>query len=284
MKIKKILIIVTFSLFIFILFNNLSTTIHANPTFIKDDFTDELMIRKIQGLEIDTEKGEIFLARCYQPISEWTFIETTEVRDIEGKSTDTVTKDIYCDNEACILWTHDPEPDPSLKDKPGNSVCIGQDINVYANILWAKEDQVAAKWGDANYNTQITSISGYQIGGIIPAGSTAGSNNNIISGNFLNRYYNSRVDEDDKFPAMDACKQRGSGWRLPTIIELDSIRDQSKEDTPRTHLPNISSLSYHIYLTSSERTEPGIFGISAGGSIANLSKDSNRSIRCVRDY
>ncbi|PIT86364.1 MAG: hypothetical protein COU33_03585, partial [Candidatus Magasanikbacteria bacterium CG10_big_fil_rev_8_21_14_0_10_43_6] len=121
------------------------------------------------------------------------------------------------------------------------------------------------------------SISGGDIGGTHP---TIGvGNNNVAVGtkNWLERYY---VSTAGTFNAMDNCKAKGSGWRLPTIVELDSIRDQAKGSAPYSYLPAIVSGSYW---SSSERSATNAYHLYFdNGGVSGNSKSLFGYSRCVR--
>jgi len=79
---------------------------------------------------------------------------------------------------------------------------------------------------------------------------------------------------------MDECKALGSGWRLPNILELDSIRDQAKGSAPYTYLPNIVSSGYW---SSTECSSTGACALFfSTGSVRTTSKTYSGYVRCVR--
>lgn len=243
--------------------------VKANPDFVSDTFTDETKIGKGTALvEISTTTGQVTLAPCYVANPSWTKVADTIVRDITTTSNAlaTTSKDIYCDNYNCILVTDEWVP-PS-------TVCIATNPNVYGNILWSKTDSGYARWGTSTY------IYGDDIGGIHPSDLRAGASNAFIGAKkWLERYYESAPGT---YPAMDACKAKGSGWRLPTILELDSIRDQAKGTAPYTRLPNILS-SY--YWSSSEYSASDAYILDFGTGNVNIpDKAFSQRVRCVRGY
>jgi hypothetical protein len=254
--------------------------VKANPDYISDSFTDESKIgRGTKIVNVSTSSGQVSLPTCYYANPSWTKIADTIVRDISTTSASATTaKDIYCDDSNCILYTDGLVPP--------NPVCIATDPNVYANILWARYDSGTAAW--ASGTATSTLISGGDVGGSHPAGLLVGANNVNVGGkNWLERYYDS---PPGTFPAMDKCKAKGSGWRLPTILELDSIRDMTTVGAPYSRLPNITS---NWYWSSSEAdagyaytlmfTYVGVpYYINA--PVGNYPKSSSYYVRCVRDY
>jgi hypothetical protein len=177
-------------------------------------------------------------SNVYSPNPSWTKITGTTVRDISNlSSAATIAKDIYCDNNNCILWT-------SGASAP-NAVDLVADSNVYGNILWSKTDYctgaqpcfTSVTWATSNF-----SISGGDIGGIHPSGLQAGTTSTDIGNkNWLAKDY---VSTPGTFPVQDVCKAMGPGWRLPNLLEFDSIRDQAKGSSPYTRLPNIIGAAY----------------------------------------
>jgi hypothetical protein len=225
---------------------------------------------QVVGVSSTAPFGGITLAPCYVPTPAWTFVATTYVRDLSANSTTYIYKDIYCDSTNCILWTNN-------YTAPG-TVCIATDTHVYDNILWAKTDAGTKAWASGTYLTN--SIAGGDIGGAMPT-NTAGSGSTSIGGyNWLERYYTSPVGS---YPAMDACKALGLGWRLPTILELDSIRDQSPAaGTIYSRLPNIVPSTYW---SSSEYSATYAWVLSFNnGTASNFAKSSAVYVRCVRGY
>lgn len=209
-------------------------------------------------------------ASTYAASPSWTKTVTgTIVRDIAGAYNATVTKDIFCDNTNCILYTSGATP--------STTVCIATDANVYANILWSKTDVTSQTWADSNF-----SISGGDIGGTHGSPLTVGNGNqDVASKNWLARDYTSA---SGTFNAMDACKALGAGWRLPNILELDSIRDQGAYVlfvTPASRLPNI--LFYGSYWSSSENNGTYSWYLNfMGGTVVDANKNTSDYVRCVR--
>jgi len=242
---------------------------------VSDSFADETKIGTGTN-KVTISGGTITLEPCYAPNPSWTKTADTLVRDIAGAYNATVAKDIYCDDYNCVLWTDGAEA-------PG-TVCIATDANVYASILWSKTDYCTGAqpcattqtWADSNF-----SISGGDIGGTHTTLGVGNSNVAIGTKNWLERYYS--TSSAGTFNAMDACKTKGLGWRLPTIVELDSIRDQAKGGAPYTYLSNIVST---YYWSSSEfsSTYPFYLNFSNGNVNPNLAKSSAFYVRCVRGY
>ena len=201
----------------------------------------------------------------------WTKIADTLVRDITGAYDSTIAKDIYCDGDDtaggnCILWTDGATA-------PG-TVCIATDANVYANLLWDRKDIATTQtWADSNF-----SISGGDIGGTHTTNRVGNNQLAIGTKNWLERDYTSPAGT---FNAMDACKAKGLGWRMPNILELDSIRDQAKGSAPYSRLPNIVS---NFYWSSSElsSTTPFRLYFSSGYASTTNAKGGANRVRCVR--
>jgi len=244
----------------------------ASPDSVSDTFTDETKIGKgTEKVDIATTTGQVKLAECYSPSPSWDWSTTTIVRDISnlGNALATTTKKIFCDASNCILL-------PDSAATPTAAVCIATDSNVYANLLWSKTDAGAPTtytWADSYF-----SISGGDIGGTHSADLRAGTGNTLIGArNWLERYYTSAAGT---FDAMDACKAKGSGWRLPNILELDSIRDQAKGSAPYSRLPGIQS---DYYWSSTEYGSNLAWSLDfLGGSVSNLDRTSHLYVRCVR--
>ncbi|MCX6759688.1 MAG: DUF1566 domain-containing protein [Candidatus Nealsonbacteria bacterium] len=243
--------------------------VRANPDSISDSFTNETKIGKgTEKVEIATTTGQVKLAECYSPNPSWNWSTTTIVRDISNLSNAlaTTTKKIFCDDYNCILL-------PNAAATPTAAVCIATDSNVYANLLWSKTDVSGTKtWGPA------TPISGGDIGGTHDSSLKIGKDNTAIGAqHWLERYYTSAAGT---FLAMDACKAKGSAWRLPTILELDSIRDQAKGSSPYSRLPGIST---NYYWSSSEFGAGYVCVLQFGtGSVFNAAETNSYSVRCVR--
>jgi hypothetical protein len=246
--------------------------VKANPDYISDSFTDESKIgRGTKIVNVSTSTGQVSLPTCYYANPYWTKIADTIVRDISTTSASATTaKDIYCDDSNCILYTDGLVPP--------NPVCVATDPNVYANILWARYDSgTSIVW--ASGTAASTLISGGDVGGSHPADLLVGNNNINVGGkNWLERYYES---PSGTFPAMDKCKAKGSGWRLPTILEWDSVRDQAKGTSPYTRLPNITG----SYWSSTEYSASIVSSISfSDGTVGSSGKSNYLTVRCVRDY
>ena len=244
----------------------------ASPDSVSDTFTDETKIGKgTEKVDIATTTGQVKLAECYSPSPSWDWSTTTIVRDISnlGNALATTTKKIFCDASNCILL-------PDSAATPTAAVCIATDSNVYANLLWSKTDAGAPTtytWADSYF-----SISGGDIGGTHSADLRAGTGNTLIGArNWLERYYTSAAGT---FDAMDACKAKGSGWRLPNILELDSIRDQAKGSAPYSRLPGIQSL-YYWSSTEYDSADAWILSF-ADGSVSTFGKTNIYYVRCVR--
>ena len=245
--------------------------VRASPDWVSDTFTDETYVGKgTEKVEIDTSTGQVKLAECYSPDPDWNWSTTTIVRDISviDNSDATTTKTIYCDDYNCILYTYGMATP--------TTVCIATDPNVYGNILWSKTDVSGTKtWADSSF-----SISGDDIGGTHPSNLQCGDENETIGAkHWLERYYESPAGT---FDAMDACKAKGSGWRLPTILELDSIRDQAKGFSPYSRLPNIAA---HYYWSSTEYSSDCAYRLNFGdGQVYYSSKTYNYYVHCVRGW
>jgi len=81
---------------------------------------------------------------------------------------------------------------------------------------------------------------------------------------------------------MDECKAKGSGWRLPNLLELDSIRDQAKGAAPYSRLPGIASA---YYWSSSEGSATYAYTLYFDtGSVYSDSKSLSDTVRCVRGW
>ena len=241
---------------------------------VSDSFADETKIGTGTN-KVTISGGTIILEPCYAPNPSWTKTADTLVRNIAGAYNATVAKDIYCDDYNCVLWTDGAEA-------PG-TVCIATDANVYASILWSKTDyctgaqpcSTTQTWADSNF-----SISGGDIGGTHTTLGVGSENTAIGTKNWLERYYTSPAGT---FNAMDACKTKGLGWRLPTIVELDSIRDQAKGGAPYTYLSNIVS-SYYWSSSEYSSTIPFFLYFSNGNVGTGNAKSNARYVRCVRGY
>jgi hypothetical protein len=200
---------------------------------VSDTFSDETKLGT-GTTKVDLAAGQIKIAQCYSPNTAWTLVyNDTVVRDITSLlSSATVTKDIYCDNDNCILWTYNAAAP--------TTVCIATNGDVYGSILWEKTDSSTNQtWADSNFsiNTVVGNVGGTHASGLkVGSGST-----DVNSKNWLERFYTSAAG---MFNSMDTCKAKGLGWRLPNILELDSIRDQAKGSSPYTRLPGIASLYY----------------------------------------
>ncbi len=233
-----------------------------------DTFSDETKMGK--GTEkIEVSGGQVKIGQCYSPTPAWQKVADTTVRDISSLlATATVDKDIYCDDNNCLLWTDGAEAP--------TTVCVATDPNVYGNILWAKADSSAGKtWADSNF-----SIFGFDIGGTHPSGLKVGNNSSDVSSrNYLERNYS---NTQGMFDAMDICKTKGSGWRLPNILELDSIRDQAKGSAPYTRLPNMAS---NVYWSSSEDSSTNAYNLNfLNGNVTSNNKSVRIYVRCVRAF
>ena len=226
-----------------------------------------VLVKKPLGfdkLEIGREQKKS--SECYSPNPSWIKVADTTVRDIMSTHSATVNKDIYCDDYNCLLWA-DEAAAPA-------TVCAATDSNVYANILWAKTDVDGTKrWTSSDF-----AIGEDDIGGTHPSGLTAGSSGKSVENkNWLAIDYASSVGT---FNAQDACKALGSGWRLPTILELDSIRDQTKDSSSYSQLPNIRASNYW---SSSEADIASAYFLTFNlGDIYTSDKSSNLYVRCVK--
>lgn len=235
---------------------------------VTDTFSDETKIGT-GTTKVAIAGGQIKLAECYLPSPSWTKIADTTVRDISNLlSSATIAKDIYCDDNNCILWTDGAAA-------PG-TVCIATDSDVYGNLLWSKTDSSSdIGWSDSSF-----SISGGDIGGTHPSGLKAGNGSTDISSkNWLANYYTNTAG---MFNAMDTCKAKGIGWRLPNLLELDSIRDQAKGSSPYTRLPNIVA---NYYWSSSEYSSTDAYYLYfSTGNVSYYYKTFSFYVRCVRAF
>ena len=241
--------------------------VRASTSYVADSFDDETKIGKgTDGVNVDTAAGQVKLPECYTASTSWSKIADTNVRDITADYNVTVAKDIYCDDNNCILYTDGQIP-PAV-------VCIATNSNVYANLLWRKTDISGTKpWGPG------TSISGGDIGGTHGNINVGNDPDNVNGKNWLERYYSSSAGT---YTAQDECKALGSGWRLPNILELDSIRDQAKGTDPYTYMPGIISNSYW---SSSELSSTSAYNLYfVNGSVINYGKSISLYVRCVRGY
>lgn len=255
----------------------LATVAVVIATTVSDTYSDETKIGTgTTGVVINSG---ITLAPCYAPSPSWTLVGTspsTVVRDLSvtANSTTYINKDIYCDNTNCILWT-------AGATAPG-TVCIATNSDVYANVLWRKADIATTKaW--ANTANSTVAITGGDIGGTHST-NKAGTGSTTITGyKWLERYYTSANGTPPYYPAMDACKALGLGWRLPTILELDSIRDQTASSGVYSRLPAIVA---YLYWSSSEgsATNPFYLYFGSGDVDAFIAKSGASYVRCVRGY
>ncbi len=260
---------------------------------ISDSFINETYIggkvgqetSGVVGVNGTAPFGGITIAPCYTPNVQWNFVDTTIVRDVSStSSSSTVQKDVYCDGSTvttdsnCILWTHGATA-PS-------TVCIATNSNVYENLLWRGGDiESLLTW--ATSSNQTTLITGGDIGGTHTT-NTGGLNNYSITGNnWLERYYTSTPGT---YPAMDACKALGLGWRMPNILEFDGIRDMTTGVAPYTKLPNLNNTHWSSSedLTDTGGEGYGAWTLSLGvGNIGDgngFNKAFALYVRCVRGY
>lgn len=243
-------------------------------TSVADSFADETKIgHGTSGVNINTTAHTVTLPACYVATPSWSFVITTTVRDIAGAYNATILKDIYCDASNCVLWTNGVAIT--------NTVCIATDSHVYANILWSASDSSSGKaW--ANTANSSLAISGGDIGGTHTT-NTAGNSGVAIGGyHWLERYYSSANGTAPYYPAMDICKTKGAGWRLPNILELDSIRDMAKGSAPYSLLPAIVS-SYYWSSSEGSTTVAWLLGFNFGYIVSDT-KTGSYYVRCVRGY
>lgn len=242
--------------------------IRAATQSVSDNFANETKLG-YGTTKVVLGSNQITLATCYSPNPSWSKIADTTVRDISNSSASvTIAKDIYCDNDNCLLWT-DGAAAPT-------TVCVATDSNVYGNILWSKADtSTSMTWSDSNF-----SIIMGDIGGTHTTPLTVGSGaTSVASKNWLERFYTNTAG---MFNAMDACKAKGLGWRLPNILELDSIRDQAKGSSPYTRVPNFAA---NYYWSSSEGDSTNAYNLYFnGGSVSFNNKSYGSYVRCVRAY
>ena len=252
-----------------------------------DSFVNETLIGGGVGREtanvINTGSG-ITIAPCYtaNPASPgWVLTATTSVRDVTNAAYNSyITKYIYCDSYNCIFYANN-SPGPTPTECIGPTGATGVDANVYENLLWSKTDASTGKtWGPAS------SILTTDIGGTFSSAYnsyTFGGNAAIgADKNWLERYYTSPAGT---YLAMDACKAAGLGWRLPNILELDSIRDMGTGAGPYSRLPGITSTRYWSSSEGSS-TNAWLLGFGSGdvGASFNLAKSNSLYVRCVRGY
>lgn len=242
--------------------------IRAATQSVSDTFADETKLGT-GTTKVNLGSGQITLATCYSPNPSWSKIADTTVRDISNSSASvTIAKDIYCDNDNCLLWT-DGGAAPT-------TVCVATDSNVYGNILWSKADSgTSVTWSDSNFSIIMGDIGGTHTTPLtVGNGSTS-----VASKNWLERFYTNTAG---MFNSMDLCKAKGLGWRLPNILELDSIRDQAKGSSPYTRVPNITANSY--WSSSEFGSTNAYFLYFADGSVVNITKSFGGYVRCVRAY
>ncbi len=264
---KKILITVSVSIVIVFVGYFI---VRAGFDYVGDDFTD---ISKVglgtERLEFDTTGGQVKIPDCYSVDGTWGDAIATTVRDVNSLSaSNTVEKDIYCDNSNCVFYQKGEGP-------PSNTLCVGTDDNVYQNLLWAKSDDGSSiSWGPGS------SITGGDVGGTHEANLYVGidNNNNVGGDNWLAQYYES---SHGTYNAMDVCKNKGNGWRLPNILELDGIRDNDADDS--SELPGITPVGYW---SSSEHSSSNAWYLSfCSGVVDDIAKSHFISrMRCVRGW
>lgn len=235
--------------------------------------------------------GGIKIAPCYSPVSPWLLVgtsPTTMVRNLSvtANATTYIAKDIYCDTVRCILWTPAPAAPPS------GTICIATNPNVYPQtvlgygLLWRMTDSGSKAWAASYapyYNTLLSGYNTKDIGGTHTANKAGSGNTTITNYKWLERFYTSPVGS---YPAMDTCKALGLGWRLPNILELDSIRDS----TPTgggvySRLPGI--VASDDYVSASELGALYSLGMYfSSGTVAggNYGKYFGHNVRCVRGY
>ena len=248
---------------------------------VTDTFTTETNIGGGPGVETTQVVGAtsntapfggIALAPCWTASPGWAPIATTTVRNIANASyTSTVTEYIYCDSAVCILYANN-NPGPTATE------CPATDANVYGGLLWQRFDTSQSKmWASGSYQTNI--ITGGDIGGTQANGYTVGGNVVVGGSNWIERYYTSPAGS---YPAMDACKAIGLGWRLPNILELDSIRDMTTGGGPYSKLPNIASGNY--WSSTEYSSSNGWYMNFSSGAASYNGKSSTFYVRCVRGY
>lgn len=226
------------------------------------------VVLKTAGFDkIEISKERIKSSDCYSPNPNWMKVVDTAVRDITGAHSAAINKDIYCDDYNCVLWTDEA--------RAPVEVCVA-DSNVYANVLWAKTDaNGTSRWGSSDSPMPIGEG---DIGGTHPLGLTVGNSGmSVENKNWLAIDYTLAVDA---FNAMDACKAMGSGWRLPTILELDSIRGQTENSPPYSQLPNIRASNY--WSSSEAGTASAYFLTFKFGDVYTGDKASSLYARCVK--
>lgn len=233
--------------------------------------------------------GGIKIAPCYSPVSPWLLegtSPTTMVRDLSvtANATTYIAKDIYCDTVNCILWP------PAPATAPSGTICIATNANVYPQtvlgygLLWRMANTSTSKaWATNSAPYNNTLLAGYNIkdiGGTHTINKVGNNNQTITNFNWIERYYTSPVGS---YPAMDACKALGLGWRLPTILELDSIRDQTPAPgTIYSRLPGIASI---YYWSASEYSATTAWNVNFNnGNVNNNTKTNGNYVRCVRGY
>ena len=238
--------------------------VRASSTYVSDTFTDETKIGKgTEKVYVDTSAGQVKLPECYTASTSWAKVKDTLVRNIAGAYDATVAKDIYCDDNNCILYT-DGEIPPAV-------VCVATNSNVYANLLWSKTDSTSDDWGPSE------GITGNDIGGTHGNINVGNDPDNVNAKNWLERYY---ASDASTYDAMDRCKAKGSGWRLPNILELDSIRDQAKGAAPYTYLPGIVSSSY--WSSTETSSTSAYYPNFDTGSVRSNDKTNSYYVRCVK--
>ena len=254
---------------------------------VSDSFVNETYIAGkvgqettgVVGVSGTAPFGGITIAPCYTPNVQWNFVDTTTVRDVSSTSSaSTIQKDVYCDGSTvttdsnCILWTHSAVV-------PG-TVCIATNSNVYENLLWRGGDVASLEQWAISTN-QSTSIAGGDIGGTHTT-NTVGLNDLSITGeNWLERYYTSIPDT---YPAMDACKALGLGWRMPNILELDGIRDVTTGVAPYTKLPNLNNTHWSSSNIHDQFAWSISFALGQVGESMGANKAFALYVRCARGY
>jgi len=258
-----------------------------NPTSssasTEDEYTDTGLISASSSADFDTSAGLVKMATTsaggggtcdgftYSVQGSWGSKIDTTVRDYYtvGDSTATVNKDIYCDDENCVLKTDGASA-------PSGDICVATSSDVYMGALWDKQNaSTSAEYGQ--YGDTLSSLG--VVGGTHDGSLEVGDDNDTgpAGNDWLDKDYDSG---SYTFPAMDACTSKGEGWKLPNIRELDSIRDQSNSSDPYTDLPNMQSANYW---SSTELDSISAYYLYFyNGNVDNYGKFHSHYVRCVR--
>ncbi|WP_455628221.1 Lcl domain-containing protein, partial [Parabacteroides chinchillae] len=157
---------------------------------------------------------------------------------------------------------------------PPNKVTIDQSV----------ADAYKAKQSD------LTTYPPFNYDGGASSGTTGSDRNGTSSTATVTKEYSIEVEKTERGstsyyqPAIDYCKGKGSGWRVPTQIELFAMyQNKSKLESVSGFAPFVSNYYWSSSVCSGNAGKRCVLNFNGGSFSWGGTTGSNIYVRCVRD-